>query len=76
MMHNRGFWLGHGGFYGFDLFQLIFMIGVLLIVAAIVIYVMKHKKSNDAVEILKQQFASGQITEEDYLNRKEILEKK
>jgi len=76
MMHNRGFWMGHGGFYGFDLYQLVFMIGVLLIVAAIVIYVMKHKKSDDAIEILKQHFALGEITEEEYLNRKRLLEKK
>jgi len=76
MMHNKGFWMGHGGFYGFDLYHVIFMIGVLLIVAAIVIYVMKHKKSDDAVEILKQHFALGEITEEEYLNRKRLLEKK
>lgn len=76
MMYNRGFFWGHGGFYGFDLYHVIFMIGVLLIVAAIVIYVMKHKKSDDAVEILKQHFALGEITEEEYLNRKRLLEKK
>jgi len=35
----------------------------------------RHQESNQALEILKQKYANGEITEEEYLRKKEILKK-
>lgn len=52
---------------------------VLLILILVVLYVHLHKHtdaSSDALEILKMRFVKGEITEEDYINKKNILMKK
>ena len=83
MMFNRGF-IGHGGCFGYGFFNTggshyLMLLGVALVVAAIILFV-KHKK-NDAKEdqtlaLLKTKFVQGEITEEEYLNRKNVLKRK
>jgi uncharacterized membrane protein len=36
----------------------------------------KNRKSNDSLELLKMHFVEGKITEEEYIKRKNVLERK
>lgn len=82
MMYGNG-WSGfngcHFGFgYGyFGMWQFLIVIGVVLLIYAVVIY-RKSKSSNtsDAVEKLRMLYVSGEITEEEYLERKNVIERK
>lgn len=64
----------HGGFMGF------MMIFWLVIIAAVVYFLFKKYNStsnnNDALELLRLKFAKGEITEEEYINKKNVLMKK
>lgn len=64
---------------GFGLWDLIILAGVVLIVVAIILYVRSQKKTpssgHDALRILDERYARGDITEEEYLRKKEILRK-
>lgn len=81
MMHGRGFydggWFGMGGL-GSGWAWLI-GIGVLLIVIAVTYLIVRKNRSVrgtldfDALEILKNKFALGEITEEEYNNRRKII---
>ena len=58
------------------------MIGFLLILALVVYLIFRsHKKSHvksvesDALNILQLRFVKGEINEEEYLNKKNILKK-
>ncbi len=82
MMYNRGFfqsgnWMGHG--FWLNGWSWLIIIGFLLIVVAVTyLLVKKNKKidtSSEALEILKFKYAKGEITEEEYVNRKNVLER-
>ncbi|MGE5628466.1 MAG: SHOCT domain-containing protein [Solirubrobacterales bacterium] len=80
---------GFGGMYGINQFggsfPIWFMFGMMvlkLVVIAVIIFVAykmykKHNfKSFSAIGILNERFAKGEIDEEEYLKRKEVLKRK
>jgi putative membrane protein len=82
MMHGNG-WsgfngcgLGLGSGY-FSIWHYLIMIGIVLIILALVtIRKSKSSSTSDAVEKLKILFVSGEITEEEYMKRKNVIERK
>lgn len=82
MMHGNG-WTGYNECdFGFSkgylsIWHYLIMIGVVLIIIAIVAF-RKSKSSNssEAVEKLKMLYVNGDITEEEYLKRKNVIERK
>jgi putative membrane protein len=69
---------GYGMMNGFGIWGGIIMgFGILiLILGAIYLYKQNNNNSNDALELLKMKFVKGEITEEEYINKKSILLKK
>lgn len=69
---NRIGGFGHFGFMG--------LFGLLILIAAVVIIVLlvRNKKSSNSnlLEELKLLYIKGEITEEEYLNRKNVIGKK
>lgn len=80
MMHWN--WFGNGscplfGGYGtFSFWHFLMMIGVIVVIVGIVWMSRKSNKSLSSIELLKVQFIEGKITEEEYLNRKNVIERK
>ncbi|MBT1280371.1 SHOCT domain-containing protein [Thermoanaerobacter sp. CM-CNRG TB177] len=79
MMYGWGWGYGIGGF----IWSIVWMaIEIGLIVAAIYLIVLlfrgtkNRNKEKDAIEILKERYARGEISEEEYLERKKRLEEK
>lgn len=79
MMYGWGWGYGIGGF----IWNIVWMaIEIGLIVAAIYLIVLlfrgtkNRNKEKDAIEILKERYARGEISEEEYLERKKRLEEK
>lgn len=72
-----GLFGAHGGF---GIFGMLINIGVLILVGVLVYYFVKKyntKSSNqNAIEILKMKYVQGEITEEEYLKRKQVLNDK
>jgi putative membrane protein len=52
------------------------LIFIVLIILAIKLFKKHSIKSNDAMPILNEKFARGEISEEEYLRRKTILSQK
>jgi len=79
MMFGRGYGrcLGYDFMGGF--WHPMILVGVLLIVAVVIIYFSRrstHKQDNNSVlEVLKMKYVQGEITEEEYLRRKSVLDK-
>jgi len=86
MMYGRGFYgAGTCGFFG-----PMMMIGFVILIAALVYFLLKSNKSkssdsksidtkvddSNALAILKEKFANGEITEEVYLNKKNVIERR
>ncbi|KRQ86757.1 hypothetical protein ABG79_01509 [Caloramator mitchellensis] len=69
------FGYGLGGSYPFLMFFMMFLF-VLVITAAIYIFIKPHSQKSAAIDILNKKFANGDISEEEYLKKKEILLKK
>jgi len=66
MMNGFGIWGG-----------IIMGFGILiLILGAIYLYKQNNNNNSDALELLKMKFVKGEITEEEYINKKSILLKK
>lgn len=63
--------IGYGGM--FLMMGLKMLIFIALIVLAFKIFKKYTDKSNSAMKILNEKFASGEITQEEYLNRKAVL---
>ncbi len=81
MIFSRGlFGLGsHCGIGFLGGWHFLIMIGLAFVLAAIVIIAVRRKRAhrNDLVlDILKRRFISGEISEQEYLSRKEILSRK
>lgn len=68
----------YGGMYPFHMFGFIFMIifWVLVILGAIFVFkkLYHHSNSRDAVSILKERYARGEITKEQFHEIKKDLE--
>ena len=79
MMHGRGFF--DGGWFGMGAFgsgwAWLIGIGVLLIVIAATYLIVSRTRTRsnsfDALEVLKNKYALGEITEEEYIKRKNII---
>ena len=79
MMYGRAFF-GGNGCYGFSYFPYwhFIVIGAIII---LVFIVLKNKNSNfknndEIIDILNKKFVNGEISEEEYINKKNILTKK
>ena len=79
MMHGRGFFDGGFGMGGLGGWAWLIGIGVVLIVIAATYLIVRNSRAGgrtsdfDALEILKTKFAQGEITEEEYKKRKNII---
>jgi len=82
MYGNRFFDLGGcfgGGLYGGWHFMMVGVLVLILIVIAVIVWTKKkHSGSTNSVSlnILKENFAKGLISEEEYLSRKNVLTRK
>lgn len=78
MMHH-GFWNMGRGIFGmsssyfwiFLLVKAIFWIGV----AVLVYKLIKSNKKDPVLEALKMKYVNGEITEEEYINKRNLLKK-
>jgi len=79
MMHGRGYfdnygYFGHGYYNGWEPF---IGIGILLIVLAVVYLLVKRTRkaalNSNVIELLKLKYVKGEITEEEYLKQKKVL---
>lgn len=66
--------IGLGGMLLFMGFRM--LIFIVLIVLAIKLFKNYTNKSNDSIRILNEKFASGEMSQEEYLKRKAILSQK
>ncbi|MDH8677503.1 SHOCT domain-containing protein [Fusibacter bizertensis] len=85
MMFGRGFYSGHGMEYGFDHMGAYGiwhygMMAALIIGAIILVFwlVKRNKKPNEdaALSILRERYAKGEINEEEFTNKLNILKSK
>lgn len=77
-MMGRGFY-GNGACFGAGgLWGGLMMLGISLIVVALVIWLVKKgaSKDNQLLEDLKTRFVLGEITEEDYMKKRDVLKRK
>jgi len=78
MMFNNGFGNGYGCSFG--LFHSFWGIGIsILLLGLLVFFLMRNRKSTNgrnALESLNMRYASGEINEEEYLQRKRVLKSK
>lgn len=79
--YNNGYF-GNGYCGGYNVFHngFGFLIGIAVLVAvALLFYYFVHNNkkhvSSDAAEILKMKYVQGEITEEEYRRRKNVLDK-
>lgn len=78
MMFGRGFY-GQGACFGAGgLWGGLMMFGFFLIIGALVFWFIKKgtSKENNLVENLQTRYVLGEITEEEYLKKREILKRK
>ncbi|MGB8453495.1 MAG: SHOCT domain-containing protein [Anaerocolumna sp.] len=87
MMYGRGYYgrgfNGNSGCFGYGFFNHgwnMFIAAGVLIILALLIYLFVHNRKKkisaySAFEILKIKYAKGEITEEEFLKRKDILER-
>lgn len=82
MMYGRGYngftnCFGSGFIYGGWGMMLLMAVFTLLAVAVIIYFVKRsgrHQSSNEALQALKMRLVKGEISEEEYLRRKTILD--
>ncbi len=77
MMHGNWFSGGHHMFWGNSYWNLL-LYAVVAIVIVVLIYIMKKKKlgHDSPMTLLKTQYVNGHITEEEYVHRKDVIERK
>jgi len=87
MMFGRGYnnvyscFGGHGNFGNFGGFISPFHIGFAIIITLLIIFAIykltkkKDNQSDEVLEILKMKYVSGEIDEEEYVKRKNVLKK-
>jgi len=64
------FWGRHGFF---SYWQLLIVLALVILIVGVVISFRKKKINDDSLELLKTQFIEGKISEEEYLNRKNVI---
>jgi len=78
-----GHWFGNGycplwrGYSPFNIWTIVLTVAVIIVFIGVFV-IQKKKRSNntDVIEILKMEYVKGNITEEEYLNRKRVIEGK
>lgn len=82
MMYGRGYFgtYNHLGYGNYGLWGMIITIGVILIGILLVLYFTRTRSKShiyDAVlEALKMKFVKGEITEDEYMQKKSVIERK
>jgi len=74
--HGNGLcenWFGLGGY---GIWSVLIAIGLLALIVAVVIRLAGKKNNSKAMETLKLLYVKGEISEEEYLNRKNVIERK
>ncbi|QTA38935.1 SHOCT domain-containing protein [Thermosipho ferrireducens] len=81
------FWWGYGPFSGFGLFSFLLSLGFIVLIGFVIYFVVKSaykssknsksfkSDSEEALRILNEKFAKGEISEEEYKRKKEIIMK-
>lgn len=70
---NRGACaFGLGGYFGVWHFLII---ATIIIFIGILLLKKKRKSAHNAIDLLKKMYVSGEISEEEYLKRKSVVEK-
>ncbi len=77
MMYGRGFF-GNNVCYGLNYFPYwhLIVIGVIIVVIFILLKNRNSKNNNEIINTLNMKFVNGEISEEEYINKKNILTKK
>ena len=77
MMYGRGF-LGNNGCYDLNYFPYwhLIVIGVIIVLLFVALKNKNTKNNDEIIDILDKKFVNGEISEEEYLNKKNILRKK
>lgn len=80
MMYGRGFGGGcFGALSGGGWIGMAINLGVLVLIAFLVIYAINKTRTRsyktDALDILNRKYANGEITEEEYIKKKETISK-
>lgn len=76
MMHHYGNWMGRGSFHYMGLIVFLLIIGLVVFLVSQVIQANNKKTKNpsdEAVAILNQRLAKGEISEEEYREKKKLL---
>ncbi len=83
MMYAKGF-MGRAGYMGYGMmgsgWSWLVLAGVVLLTITLIYFAVKKHKNNtqsyNAIDALKTKFVQGEITEKEYLERKDILNRK
>ena len=77
MMYGRGFFWNNVC-YGLNYFPYwhLIVIGVIIVVIFILWKNKNSKNNNEIIDTLNMKFVNGEISEEEYINKKNILTKK
>ncbi len=83
MMFSRGFNSFRGCFsngFFYNGWNMLIVVGIILIIATTVYFLIRRNRSivssQSALELLTMKYVKGEITEEEYLRRKEVLDRK
>ena len=81
MMHGNG-WFGNFDylFLGRNIlsgWHYLIMIGIVMVVVALIIWIIRKDKhhGNQALSMLKELYVKGELMEEEYLKRKNVIER-
>ena len=77
MMYGRAFW-GNNGCFGFNYFSYwhFIVIGVIIVVIFVLWKNKNSKNNNEIINTLNMKFVNGEMSEDEYINKKNILTKK
>lgn len=90
MMNGRGYngrgfngFSGNNGCFGYGFmnngWNMLIVVGVFLAIALLIYFLVHNRKkvisNQSTVEILKMKYVQGEITEEEYLKRKNVLDR-
>jgi putative membrane protein len=83
MMNNWGYGIGMSGGTGSWIFSFLLMAGIIVGIIFFIKWIIQNtqnnglsKKESSALEILKARYANGEISREEYLEIKSIIEDK
>ncbi len=83
MMFERGFWnWNHNGWFGSRFFysgwEMLIVAVLMIVIVVAAIYLLKrnntHQPGNDALQALQMRYVKGEISEEEYVQKKKMLQ--